>query len=34
MENQKPEMTALDLLDLLVLFEHNQVELIIDGGWQ
>ena len=33
MENQKPEMTALDLLDLLVLFEQNQVELIIDGGW-
>jgi lincosamide nucleotidyltransferase A/C/D/E len=33
MKNQKPEMTALDLLDLLVLFEQNQIELIIDGGW-
>ena len=33
MENQKPEMTAEDLLALLIMFEHNQVEIIIDGGW-
>jgi lincosamide nucleotidyltransferase A/C/D/E len=33
MENQKPEMTAGDLLELLQLFEQNQIELIIDGGW-
>ena len=33
MENQKPEMTAEDLLDLLIMFEQNQVEIIIDGGW-
>ena len=33
MENQRSEMTAEDLLELLIMFEQNQVEIIIDGGW-
>lgn len=33
LEIQKPEMSAADLLELLLLFEQNQIELIIDGGW-
>lgn len=30
---QKPEMTADDVLELIILFEQNGIELILDGGW-
>jgi lincosamide nucleotidyltransferase A/C/D/E len=29
----KPEMTAKDVLELVILFEQNQIEVILDGGW-
>ena len=33
LENCQPEMTARDVIDLVQLFERNQIEVIIDGGW-
>ena len=32
-QEKKPEMTAADLLELLILFEQNDIEVILDGGW-
>jgi lincosamide nucleotidyltransferase A/C/D/E len=29
----KPEMTAMDVLELVILFEQNDIEVILDGGW-
>jgi lincosamide nucleotidyltransferase A/C/D/E len=29
----KPEMTAEDVLEVVTLFERNQIEVILDGGW-
>lgn len=29
----KPQMSAEDLLEILTLFEQNQIEVILDGGW-
>jgi lincosamide nucleotidyltransferase A/C/D/E len=29
----RPEMTAEDVLELVILFEQNGIELILDGGW-
>lgn len=29
----KPEMSAEDVLELVILFEQNQIEVILDGGW-
>jgi lincosamide nucleotidyltransferase A/C/D/E len=29
----KPEMSAEDVLELMALFEQNQIEVILDGGW-
>ena len=29
----KPEMTATAVLELVRLFDENQIEVIIDGGW-
>ncbi len=31
--DDKPEMTAVDTLELVKLFEQNQIEVYIDGGW-
>jgi lincosamide nucleotidyltransferase A/C/D/E len=28
-----PQMRAEDLLELVTLFEQNQIEVILDGGW-
>jgi lincosamide nucleotidyltransferase A/C/D/E len=33
MQEIKPEMTAEDVLELVTLFEQNQIEVILDGGW-
>jgi lincosamide nucleotidyltransferase A/C/D/E len=33
MQNREPEMTAEDALELVKLFEQNQVEVTLDGGW-
>jgi lincosamide nucleotidyltransferase A/C/D/E len=33
MSNIRPEMTAEDALGLLKLFEQNQIEVTLDGGW-
>jgi lincosamide nucleotidyltransferase A/C/D/E len=32
-QDMKYEMTAEDLLDLVMLFERNQIEVFLDGGW-
>jgi len=32
-QNDKPEMTATAVLELVRLFDENQIEVIIDGGW-
>jgi lincosamide nucleotidyltransferase A/C/D/E len=32
-EEKKPEMTAADVLELVILFEQNDIEVILDGGW-
>jgi lincosamide nucleotidyltransferase A/C/D/E len=32
-QNDKPEMTSADVLELVKLFDENQIEVIIDGGW-
>jgi len=29
----KLEMTTRDVINIVCLFEHNEIELIIDGGW-
>src|SRR4030067_3233911 len=29
----KPEMTAEDVLEVVKLFEQNQIVVILDGGW-
>ncbi len=31
--NEKPEMTAADVLELVKRFDEYQIEVIIDGGW-
>src|SRR4030042_2708050 len=31
--NNKPVMTANDVLELVTLFEGNGIEVILDGGW-
>jgi lincosamide nucleotidyltransferase A/C/D/E len=31
--NNQPDMTAEDVFVLMKLFEENQIEVIIDGGW-
>lgn len=33
MENQQPEMTGQAVIELVELFEQNDLEVIIDGGW-
>src|SRR4030042_5643205 len=33
MQEIKPDMTAKDVLELVTLFEKNQIEVILDGGW-
>ncbi len=32
-QKRKPEMTVVDVLELVKLFDENQIEVIIDGGW-
>ena len=32
-QNEKPEMTLADVLELVKLFDEYQIEVIIDGGW-
>jgi lincosamide nucleotidyltransferase A/C/D/E len=32
-QEYKPEMTAEDVLELVTLFEQNEIEVILDGGW-
>ena len=29
----KPQMSAEDLLEIITLFEQNEIEVILDGGW-
>ncbi len=31
--NLKPEMTAGDVIEIVRLFEQNDIKIIIDGGW-
>src|SRR4030042_6600018 len=31
--NIEPEMTAAEVLELVKLFEQNQITVILDGGW-
>ncbi len=33
MRKDTPEMTATDVLEIVQLFNQNNIELIIDGGW-
>jgi lincosamide nucleotidyltransferase A/C/D/E len=33
MEQDTPEMTAEQAVDLVKLFEQNQIEVTLDGGW-
>ena len=33
MSNDIPEMTAVDVVEILELFDQNHIELHIDGGW-
>jgi lincosamide nucleotidyltransferase A/C/D/E len=32
-DEKHPEMTAEDALELVTLFEQQQIEVILDGGW-
>jgi lincosamide nucleotidyltransferase A/C/D/E len=32
-QNNLPEMTAEDAVELVKLFEQNQIEVTLDGGW-
>jgi lincosamide nucleotidyltransferase A/C/D/E len=33
LRDDKPEMTSEDVLEVVKLFEQNQIEVFIDGGW-
>jgi lincosamide nucleotidyltransferase A/C/D/E len=33
LQDDKPKMTAADVLDLVKLLEQNQIKIFIDGGW-
>jgi len=33
MQKDDPEMTAQEVLEIIQLFNHNHIEIYIDGGW-
>lgn len=33
MPQDAPEMTALDVIEIVQLFQHNQLGICLDGGW-
>jgi lincosamide nucleotidyltransferase A/C/D/E len=33
MQEDEPEMTAQDAIEIVQLFEQNAIEVYVDGGW-